>query len=48
MLEAYSPLSRGDVDEHHDHRNQNCYAYNTVEREFSRAEIRRISTVEGI
>jgi len=44
MLKAYIPSLTSDVDERHNHRDENCDSYDTVERKFSRAEIRRLST----
>ena len=42
------PLSRGDVNEHHYHRDQNCHTYDTVERKFRARKIAGISASERV
>ena len=42
------PLSRGDVNEHHYHRDQNCDSYDTVERKFRAREVGGIRTSERV
>ena len=48
MLEAYSPLSRGDVDEHHNHGDKYCYSYDTVERKFRARKVPGVRASECV